>query len=107
MTRSEENSTPRAAKATIPAESIDRVKKYALIRRGQCQEYDTRGDKTLNGENFAFRIGFECDDAAETVRSLGIAETEYSLLTGLPPGALRWMSANIKRGIEARKESRK
>jgi hypothetical protein len=97
-TRSEATS-----KAVIPAENVERVRKYAAIRRGQCAEYDTRGDRTRNGENFAFRIGMECDDALETVRSLGIAETEYSLLTGLPPGSLRWMSVCIKRGVEARK----
>lgn len=95
---SQSNST-----ATIPAEHIDRVKKYASIRRGQCPDYDTRGDHSRNGESFAFRIGMECDDALETVRSLGIAEREHSLITGLPPGSLRWMSVCIKRGVEARK----
>jgi hypothetical protein len=80
---------------------LDRVKEYAQIRRGEHPGW--KGDHTRNGEGYAFRIGMESDEAGEMVRSLGIAEREYSLLTGLPPGALRRLTSDIKRGMRARK----
>jgi len=78
---------------------LDRVKEFAAITRGEHPDW--KGDRILNGETYGFRIGLECDEAIEMVRSLGIAEREYSLLSGLPPGSLRRLSAEIKRGIRA------
>lgn len=78
---------------------VETVREYARIVRGEHPGW--KGDPVLNGESFAFRLGSTCDDATEIVRSVGIAEREYSLLTGLPPGSLRRFSAQIKRGIRA------
>jgi hypothetical protein len=85
---------------TAHMEHIDRVREFASVTRGEHPLW--KGDRILNGETYGFRIGLECDEAAEIVRSLGIAEREYSLLTGLPVGSLRRLSAEIKKGIRAR-----
>lgn len=77
----------------------EHVKEFALITRGEHPDW--KGDRIANGEYYGFRIGLECDYAAELVRSLGIAEREYSLITGLPVGSLRRLSAEIKRGMRA------
>lgn len=82
---------------------IDVVRRYAALRRGEIGT----GDPAFNGEAFAFEYGRTNPDALELVRSLGIAETQYSLLTGLPPGSLRWMASRIKRGVEAARRDAK
>lgn len=84
--------------AAIP-DSLERVRQFARLTRGEVGT----GDRIANADGYAFRIGLNDDDAGELVRSLGIAENEYSLLTGLPPGSLRRMSAQIKYGMRSRK----
>lgn len=79
--------------------TLDMVQRFAALTRGERGT----GDRIANSDGYAFRIGLQSDDAYEVIRSLGIAETEYSLLTGLPPNSLRRMSARIKDGIRARK----
>ena len=79
---------------------VPTVVEFARITRGEHPDW--KGDRILNGETFGFRIGLESDGASELVRSLGINETQYSLLTGLPPGSLRRLSAVIKRGMRSR-----
>lgn len=84
----------------IQTDHVELVKEYAQIVRGEHPRWE--GDRVRNAESFAFSIGADNDDALELVRSLGIAEREYSLLTGLPSGSLRRMSAQIKRGHSGR-----
>jgi hypothetical protein len=92
----EANSTKTSADTSL--DHIETVQEFALITRGEHPKWE--GDRIANSDGFAFRLGREQSEAAyELVRSLGIAETQYSLLTGLPPGSLRRMSAQIKRGI--------
>lgn len=83
---------------------LETVKEFALITRGEHAGW--KGDRIFNGEVYGFRIGMNSAEASELVRSLGIAEREYSLLTGLPPGSLRRFSAHIKRGIAAAKDNK-
>jgi hypothetical protein len=90
------NSTKSSADSDL--DHVETVREFALITRGEHPKWE--GDRIANSDGFAFRLGREQGEAAyELVRSLGIAETQYSLLTGLPPGSLRRMSAQIKRGI--------
>lgn len=82
---------------------VELARQFALITRGKHSGWT--GDRIANSDHFAFCIGLESDEASELVRSLGIAETQYSLLTGLPPGSLRRMSAQIKAGIRSRRSA--
>lgn len=83
-----------------PWDHVALVQEYADIRRGERPGWE--GDSVANGESFAFRLGYGSpDDAMELVRSLGINETQYALLTGLPPGSLRRMSARLRAGASA------
>lgn len=79
---------------------LDAVQEYALIRRGEHPAWS--GDHTLNGETFAWRIGYDFPgDALTLVQSLHDAETEYSMLTGLPPRSLGIMASYILKGMRA------
>jgi len=86
--------------ASTNLDHVETVQEFARITRGEHPGW--KGDRIANSDAFAFRLGLEQREGAyELVRSLGIAEREYSLLTGLPPGSLRRMSAQIKRGIKS------
>jgi hypothetical protein len=79
---------------------LDVVQEYALIRRGEHPAWS--GDHTLNGEAFAWRVGYDFPgDAQALVQSLHDAETEYSTLTGLPPRSLGIMASCLSKGMRA------
>lgn len=78
---------------------LDAVKEYAAIRRGEHPDW--KGDRILNGEEYAFQIGYDYPlDALIFIQSLKDSEREYSMLTGLPPKALRIMADYINRGYK-------
>jgi len=81
----------------LDATLIDIVQEYAMIRRGEHPKWT--GDRILNSETFAYRLGFDYPlDAPYYIQNLDDAKTEYVLLTGLPPRAIALMACAIKQG---------
>lgn len=80
------------------APHLEHVQKFARLTRGE----EGKGDRIANADGYAFRFGLSDPWAAEElVRHLTHSETQYSLLTGLPPTSLRRMRQELRAGMRA------
>ena len=76
------------------------VREFAAIRRGEHPAW--KGDHTLNGEVYAWRLGYDFPIEAEGLaHDLEANESDFSDLTGLPPRSLQIMVNEIRRGAKA------
>lgn len=79
-------------------ETVEMIREYARLRRGEIGT----GDRIMNGEGYAFRVGYNApDDARAACKVILGSLRELSLLTGLPETSLQIFVDHCRRGANA------